>query len=219
MSKKIAFPSIFIIVLSLALAACSGSNANLVTISTLDTSNSGAVQGTPNPSAPGAGALTAGDKLAVGTLKLEGTDLAVTADEAKQLLPLWQQVKTLSADSSTTTDQIQAVYDQISSAMTPDQVQTIEAMTINQADLHALMTSLGIQITPGAGLNPGTQGTPNALQGTPPSGGRGPQGTPGAQGTFTPRGTPGAGVPAGMNGGMNNVFIDALINLLQQRGG
>ena len=134
-------------------------------------------------------------------------------DEAKQLLPLWQQVKTLSADSSVTTDQIQVVYDQISSAMTSGQVQAIEVMTFSQADLQTMMTELGIQVTP------------NVPMGTPPSGGPmgggqpGDQGTPGPQGTLGLQGTPGAGMPSGRRGGMNSLFIDALINLLQQRGG
>ena len=234
MLKKLTLPFFFAFVLSLALAACSGTQSNQVTIATLDTGGSTAGQATATPSAngavastpssTGADAVTAGDNLAVATLKLEGTNLAVTAAEAKLLLPLWQQVKTLTADSTTTSDQIQAVYTQISSAMTADQVQAIQAMTFSQSDLQTLMTSLGIAVTPGAGQNPGAQGTPNAAQGTPPSGTRG-QGTPraggsGQQGTPPAAlGTPGAGMPGGQASGMNNLFVDALIKLLQQRGG
>ena len=44
-------------------------------------------------------------KLAIGTLKLEGTDLAVTADQAKTLLPLWKAVKTMSTDSNTSAEE------------------------------------------------------------------------------------------------------------------
>jgi hypothetical protein len=223
MHKKLILP--FVLALSLALAACSGSQSNRVTIATLDTSSSGTVQGTATPSVPGAGPLTSGDQLAIGTLKLEGTNLAVTATEAKQLLPLWQQVKSLTADTTASSDQIQAVYAQISSAMTADQVQAIQAMTFSQADLQALMATIGIAVTPGAGQNPGPLGTPNAQQGTLPSGGPRGQGTPrsggpGLQGTPPAfEGTPGAGMPGGQYGGMNNLFVDALIKLLQQRGG
>src|SRR4030042_4717057 len=35
-------------------------------------------------------------KLALGTLKLEGTSIAVTRDEASELLPLWQAYQSLS---------------------------------------------------------------------------------------------------------------------------
>jgi hypothetical protein len=225
MSRKLTLSSTLILFLGLAAAACSGSQSNLVAINTLDTSSSGAAQTTPEALGTAPAVSGASDQFAAGTLKLEGTDLAVTAVEAKLLLPLWQQVKTLTADTSATADQIQAVYDQISGAMTPAQVEAIAAMTFSQADLQSLMAGSGIQVTPGAGLNPGSQGTPAAAAGTRPSGGRGPQGTPGAQGTpgvqgtFVPQGTPGAGMPAGRDGGMNNLFIDAVINLLQQRAG
>ena len=40
-------------------------------------------------------------KLAIGTLKMEGTPQAVTAKEATDLLPLWQAVKSLSASTNT----------------------------------------------------------------------------------------------------------------------
>ena len=233
MIRKFAILSVILLALSLTLAACSGSQvtqASQPTQSAPGTGVSGAAQGTPNPSQVAPGGNSTGEQLAVGTLKLEGTDQAVTADEAKQLLPLWQQVKTLSGDTNATTDQIQAVYDQISSGMTTGQVQAIQAMTFNQADLQALMIQLGIQVTPGMGIVPGGQGTPNAPQGTLPAGtpgGRQPgnsgtpglQGTPGPQGTPGFQGTPGAGMPGGRNGGMNNLFIDVLIQLLTQRAG
>jgi hypothetical protein len=58
------------------------------------------------------------DQLAVGTLKLEGTAQAVTTEQAKTLLPLWQQVQTLLADTNTTSDQLQAAYQKVKDSMT-----------------------------------------------------------------------------------------------------
>ncbi len=123
MRKKLVLLMLLASLLSLALAGCSGGSAssNQIKINTLDTSGSGQAQTTPNPSQPAPIASSTGEQLAVGTLKLEGTSNAVTADQAKVLHPLWQQEKTLSADSSATSDQIQAVYDQILKLMTAEQ--------------------------------------------------------------------------------------------------
>jgi hypothetical protein len=68
-------------------------------------------------------------KLAIGTLKMEGTPQAVTAKEATDLLPLWQAVKSLSASTNTAPSEITAVYKQIEGVMTPEQTQAIQKMT------------------------------------------------------------------------------------------
>jgi hypothetical protein len=47
---------------------------------------------------PGEMQIPVESKLAYGTLQLEGSDLAVTAEQAAQLLPLWQQVQTFYAE-------------------------------------------------------------------------------------------------------------------------
>jgi hypothetical protein len=162
-------------------------------------------------------ALTIENKLAAGTLKLEGTDLAVTTDEAKTLLPLWQQIKTLSADQTATSDQLKAVYDQIQSAMTADQISSIDQLAF--ADIQGEMTTLGIQMPTG---QPG--GSPQGQGGTPDPNRTNPSGTPGA--VLPPQGTPDAqGTPGGRGGGRNgggmieSVFVDPLITLLQARSG
>ena len=63
------------------------------------------------------------DKLAVGLLKFEGTNLSVTPAEAKQMLPLWEKVKseeaafnpaaTPEANGTPPAAQIQAIYQEI----------------------------------------------------------------------------------------------------------
>ena len=121
-------------------------------------------------------------RLAVGTLKLEGTSQAVTADQAKQLIPLWQQVKSLAANGSASQTDIQTAYQQIEKVMTSDQIQTITNMNLSQTDYQDLMKTY--QITPGPG---GFGGRPNG--GTPfPTMNPDQRATRTAQRTLTPGG-------------------------------
>lgn len=219
------------VILSIAaimMAGCSSSAkaTQAAAVSPADLGNAQASQGQPAGKNP---TLSTEEKLAAGTLKLEGTDLAVTADQAKQLLPLWQQIQTLSGDQNTTSDQLQKVYDQIKGAMTSDQLAAIEKLTMD--DIQSEMSSLGIQVPTGMpgdgkqGNPPQQSGTPMAPQGksngNPPAAPDAPDGTPGAQPQF--QGTPDAGQGGGRNGGgmgmMGSAFIDPLITLLQQRAG
>ncbi len=161
-------------------------------------------------------------KLAIGTFKLEGTANAVTAQEAGQLLPLWQQVAQLSTKGDTNTADYTAVYKQIESAMTSSQIQAIQSMSLTAADIRNEMQTLGIQnsFQGGGGfqnLTPDQRATRVAQFGA--------NGTPGArprfQGTPNPNRTPGAG---GFGGGgiarnANLVFVQPLIKLLQTRSG
>jgi hypothetical protein len=164
--------------------------------------------------------LTLENKLAIGTFKLEGTDKAVTAQEAGQLLPLWQQVGQLTTNGDTNTGDYLAVYQKIEAAMTSDQIQTIQNLSLTNADIRGEMQSLGIQGGFGGGgsqnLTPDQRATRIAQFGA--------NGTPGArprfQGTPNSNRTPGAG---GFGGGMmrnpNAIFVQPLIQLLQTRAG
>jgi hypothetical protein len=186
-------------------------------------------------------------KLAIGTLKLEGTGQAVTAKEATDLLPLWQAVKSLEANPNTASSEITAVYKQIEGVMTPEQTQAIQKMTWTAEDMQALMTKYGV--TFGAGqAGPGDQNLTDAQRATRTAqfqsrnqNGGGPPGGPGgAPGGFTggpggPGGDPGgfAGGSGGgtvvartpqpgqasrrAGGGMNTILVDPLIKLLQTR--
>jgi hypothetical protein len=179
------------------------------------------------------------NRLAYGILKLEGTSYAVTADQAKVLLPLWQQIKTMTASfaannssnnntNNNTAGDMQIVYSQIEKALTTDQIQAIQQDSMTQSDIQALMQQYNIQITPGANggnfptLSADQRATRAAqFQQTPGAGGgRGFGGTrtPGQNGGFGGNGTPG---PNGARGfrGMNFIFEDAVISLLQQRAG
>ncbi|GAP12936.1 hypothetical protein LARV_00676 [Longilinea arvoryzae] len=186
---------VFLLILALLLSGCSSNAA---------TSSST----TPGASSGKSATLTLKDKLAVGTLKLEGTDLAVTAEQAKTLLPLWKAVKSLSSSSTASQPEIDAVYQQIQDALTADQLASIEKLDLSGENMQALMTELGID--PGANGGSGLTDSAKATRvaelkasgstfpgggGNMPSGGGAPSGgsmpsgggsMPSGGGNFTP---------------------------------
>ncbi len=129
----------------------------------------------------------------MGTLKLEGTDQAVTADQAKQLVPLWQTLQSLSNSNTAATEEMNALVDQIKSTMTAQQMEKITAMKLTQQDVMTAMNDAGV------GFNPsGASGTPNAPSGSaqnnfPAGGGSAPDGG----GFSVSGGGPAGGPPAG----------------------
>jgi hypothetical protein len=95
--------------------------------------------------------------LALGMLKLEGTENAVTPAQAAVLLPLWQMVQSGSLQGDAET---QAVLKQIEGQMSEAQLAAIEAMGLTWQDMQTWMQEQGIEMpTPPAG-----QGGPGALQ-------------------------------------------------------
>jgi len=196
----------------LVLAACSSSAAQATT----------SINQSSNTSSPGntSGSASLENRLAPGILKLEGTNLAVTAQQATQLLPLWQQVQTLDTSGTAQTSDYTTVYQQIESTLTSDQVNAIQAMSLTQSDMQTLMTSLGIQVTPGAfGGGSGSRPTQSPDQLATRTAQRTlTPGAPGGGGFVRGTGTPPAGGQFGSRG-MNTMFVAPLIQLLQQRAG
>jgi hypothetical protein len=94
-------------------------------------------------------------QLAYGTFKL--TD--VTPDQAKTLIPLWQAVISLSGDTTTASEELTAVQDQITAAMTEDQLQAIAGMQITNAGLNEFYAQYGVVLptpVPGVTKVPGS---------------------------------------------------------------
>ncbi len=176
-------PFVILLILSLLASACS--------------------QGTPavgadNQSQANA-ALSPATKLAVGTLKLEGSQQAVTAEQASSLLTLWQAYQALSNSDTTAEVELDAVVKQIQEAMTADQIQAIDSMSLTRQSMMEVLQSLGMG--PGSSSGTGAQSTPPAVQSfasgsgnMPPGGttGGGPGGAPPAGG-FVISGGPGDG--------------------------
>jgi hypothetical protein len=191
--------------------------------------------------------LSTATQLLVGTFKLEGTDLAVSADQAKQLLPLWQTLQALSTSNTAATEEINAVVDQIKSTMTTQQTTSITAMKLTQPDVMSLMSQAGVSPNgssatttpmalngfPGNGSSQGNGGAPaggGAPNGGAPGGGGMPSGgAPGGAGGF-PSGGSDPGITGGTGGASstpqavrtnpNQVpapLLNALIELLQKK--
>jgi hypothetical protein len=81
-------------------------------------------------------------------MQLDGTTNAVTPEQAKTLIPLWQAIITLSGDSTTASEELTAVQDQIVATLTTQQLQSIAAMQITNTDLSAFYAEYGIVLPP-----------------------------------------------------------------------
>ena len=98
-------------------------------------------------------------QLAYGTIKLADTPNAITSDQAKTLIPLWQAVISLSGDTTTASEELTAVQDQITAALTSEQLQAIATMQITNAGLNVFYAEYGIVLPtpiPGVTKVPGS---------------------------------------------------------------
>ncbi len=173
--KKLTF---MLLLLALALTACSGS-----------------VKATNNPTGlqtdETVRELPLSTKLALGTLKLEGTAFAVDSDQAADLLPLWQVLDNLSSSDSAAPEEITAITEQIQETMTAEQLQAIDEMNLTPEDMFATMQELGLANAPQVNAS----GTPQARGGFGGGQGQGPGGG------FVPGDAPPGGGPGGGFGG------------------
>ena len=163
-----------LIILVLTLTACGASNAT-------------AQAGIATQSDSTAAALPTETELLLGTFKLEGTEQAVTADQATELLPLWQVYADLLTSDNAAQAEIDALIQQIQDTMTDAQLNAIRDMNLSQQDAFAIMQSQGI--TMGAGTS-GTSSSPSSSSG----GGMPAEGPPAG-------GDPGSGSAGPMPGG------------------
>jgi hypothetical protein len=142
------------LVLVVVLAGCSRGQATPANTGSSESYTS-AYLGTSYPDA-----LPVNSQLALGMLQLEGTEHAVTPEQAKTLLPLWQALQ----GGVTAQVEINAVMKQIEGTMIPEQLQAIAAMQLTQENLQAWMEEQGLQMTGGPGWEGGGQGpSPEAL--------------------------------------------------------
>lgn len=175
----------------------------------------------------------------VGILKLEGTENAVTREQAQLLIPLWTNFKTLNQSQEPTGDpagqgqpnaapqaqptvnpetqaQIEKLVEQIQAVLTPKQIQAISELKITQEIAKTTLEAQGV--TEQAGPQGGPGGGNGAGGGTPPTGGGGPGGEGGGQ---QPGGgamsTPPAGTAPGGAGFLSASWIEALLKVLQAK--
>ena len=159
---------------------------------------------TQSQNQPANAALSPATKLALGTLKLEETDQAVTTDQAATLVTLWQAYQALSNSDTTAQVELDAIIKQIQAAMTPEQTKAIDSMQLTRQSMNEILQSLGLdmggpagaQATPAAGQSSSSRsGNTNTF----PSGGQGAGGPPAGGG---PSGGFQVGGPGDMGGGL-----------------
>ncbi len=132
-------------------------------------------------------------QLALGSLKLEETDLAIDETQAAELVPLWQAYQSLSTSDKAAEAEINAVLKQIQGAMTAEQIEAVAAMALTSEDMDAYMQEMAGQFG-GRGLFVSRGEGDDSGEGEPP-GGFGGGGFPG--GGFPGGGFPGGGIPGG----------------------
>ena len=151
-------------------------------------------------------ALSVRNQLAYGTLKLEGSAEAITTEQAAKLLPLWQALKTLSASSTSATEEVTAVQNQISAAMAPAQIGAIAGLRLTNAMLQAYYVEIGVSVasTPEPGVTPQS----SSFKDLPP------EQREAAKATAQAQGTP---VGSGSSGAKKDALLDNVILLLTNR--
>jgi len=91
-------------------------------------------------------------QLMLGTLRLEGTDLAVDSAQAAELVPLWKVLRSLTTSDTAAEAEIEAVINQIQGTMGVDQIEEILAFEINPDDMRSIIQDLGIEFGPPEGF-------------------------------------------------------------------
>ena len=89
------------------------------------------------------GKLQGVNRLALGTLKLEGTEDAVTSEQAGELSPLWKIIQGGSLQGQAEMD---AVLKQIEGKLTDSQRAAIDAMGLTFQDIGAWMQEQGVEM-------------------------------------------------------------------------
>jgi hypothetical protein len=171
------------LLLSGLLAACGGGAVETA----VDTPT-----GAPRLTADYNDALPVQSQLAVGTLQLEDTDLAVDETLAADLLPLWQALQSLDSSETTAEVEITAVLNQIQNTMQPEQIGAIADMQLTQESMTVLIEDGTLT------LGRGGFGSNNAADSASSGGFTPPGGIPGGGGFG---GGPGGGIPGGGFGG------------------
>ncbi|MEJ5311333.1 MAG: hypothetical protein WHX52_16340 [Anaerolineae bacterium] len=147
--------SVWFVVLLISLLLLSGcQKAQTADSSTVIPTVESSRDGVPNPELDNVSRLT------LGTFKLEGSDNAVTPEQAARLLPLWKLIQggTLKSDAETN-----AVVKQIEGQMTEAQLAAINALGLTMEDMRAWMQEQGIAMPAPDGAAGNGQSAPGGM--------------------------------------------------------
>jgi len=165
-------------------------------------------------------------QLAIGTLKLESTENKIDTNTAKELLPLWKAVRSLSESDTTSSIEIDALYKQIQATMTPAQTEAISVMNLTRDSMRDVFQELGLSFGPGGGnLTTEQRATMEASRGGgqaggPPGGGMpgfGPGGEAPPAEMQTQMASQGGAPGMGSGSGLNSALLEAVIKLLEEK--
>lgn len=117
-------------------------------------------------------ALPIQSQLAIGTIQLEESDLAVDETLATEILPLWRALQSLSASETTASAEITAVLNQIQDTMTPEQITAITDLQLTDEMVQTMIAdgTLAFGRGPG-GQGGGAEGGQGGGRGGGPGGG------------------------------------------------
>lgn len=155
MKKNTIFISLLLL-LTLVLTACGGSNASDETTAE--------VSGTP---VPGQG-LSDSMHLLLGIISLADSDTPLTVEQASAMLPLWKAVRSLGESDTTAQAEIDALYTQIRGTLTEEQLTAIDSMEFTMESMASIGEMVGIDMHFSAGrggdMSPEAQATMQALR-------------------------------------------------------
>jgi hypothetical protein len=166
-------------------------------------------------------ALPQSIQLSMGTLKLEETPQAVTAEQAQELLPLWQMLRTLQQSDTAAQAEIEAVLNQIQGTMTPEQRAAIKEMDLTLVSMRTMAQELGLGMGrgEGEGSSGGQEGGFRPPEGMGPGGGMFPGGGMPGGGTDLSPEEQATAMAERMSSGFGTALMDRLIELLESRAG
>ena len=173
------------------------------------------------------GELATEAQLAIGTLLLDDTEFAISAEQADTLLPLWQAHQSLSTSGTAADIELEAIINQIEGEMSTDQIAAIQAMSLSQESIQELLQNGTIRFGGFGGENAAGEGGQGrgfggGQFGGGPAGGGGGQGG-GVQGldpaTIQTRQAERAADGGGAGAGISRLTTGAVIRLLETKTG
>jgi len=203
MNKKV---MLIVAIIALAIAACASNSPATVSVSNNSKS------------------LPKQTQLILGTLKLEETANAVTAEQAAELLPMWYVLKELNSSSTAAQDEIDGLVSQIEATLTEEQTKAIADMELDAQDMMTAMQTSGGMVSSGSGssqtrsttgaVGSGAGGPPDMPAGGMPGGGDPMSGVAPSAGT-TPS-SRGSSSKVGMSK-VPSALFDTVIQLLETK--
>lgn len=178
--KKLGSALVGMLVLTLAACSSGSAAADAPTAAASSSVSAASVQwGMLNTSY--SDALAVPVQLAVGTIQLDGTENAVTAEQAGELLTLWQGYASLLSGGYAAQEEYDGLQHQIEETMSAAQLQSIAKLELTADDMGSIMAKMGpvSEARPArnpAGSSSSSRSSSGGFGGMPTGGGAPPMG-------------------------------------------